>query len=115
MNLTLIALTLVLTLQTWINLGTDQGFTFEISPTMTKENHGLTRNVCQKAECKGFAVVIKWRADCDAKSMIDLEDSYYNPQGELMKVEPGDNVERFAKPDSFAEKALKQWCGSAAD
>jgi hypothetical protein len=114
MTLYAIALTLILTPQ-WINLGTSNGFTFEISPTMTKDNHGLTRNVCTKAECRGFAVVIKWRANCEAKSMIDLEDSYYNPQGELMKTEPGDNVERFAKPDSFAEKALKQWCGEKAD
>jgi hypothetical protein len=110
----IIALALVLTLQTWINLGTDQGFTFEISPTMSKDGHGLTRNVCKKTECKGYAVVIKWRADCEAKSMVDIEDRYYDPKGELMKVEPGDEVERFAKPDSFAGKALKQWCGSGA-
>jgi hypothetical protein len=112
-RMNLLALALILT--TWINLGTSNGFTFEISPTMNKDNHGLTRNVCQTTECKGYAVVIKWRANCEAESMVDIEDRYYDPKGELMKVEPGDEVERFAKPDSFAEKALKQWCGEKAD
>jgi hypothetical protein len=115
MNLIAIALTLVLTLQTWISLGTSNGYTFEISPTMNKENHGLTRNVCRTSECKGYAVVIKWKADCEKQSMTDLEDKFYGPKGELLKTEPGDEVERFAKPDSFAGKALKQWCGEKAD